>query len=681
MPDISLLAPIGLFALLALPVIVVLHMRRTTPRPLTVPSLRFWLVAEPAQTRRTRWRRPPFSWLLLLQLLAAAALAVALARPATSRALDALGIDLRTDPRHLLLLLDGSTSMSATGPDGRTRFEAARAEALDRLAGLQEGDAATVLLMGTQVTTLGATDAASLDLLRERVATLPLPGGQADLDGALALAADLVLPGRENDAVVVSDGAVAADPATVAALGAPVAFAAVGGDAANAAVVAVTARTDPAAPDAPLLYARVANFGPDSVNAPAVLLADGLEAGRQDVALPANGSAELGWRLPPGASEATVRLEHPDALPADNAATLPLAGSDALSLRILLVSDIPSPLARVLAAIPGARLQSEAGDRLEDPAPLGGFDLVVLEGVVAPPEALARLQTPLLVVAPPAGGPVPVEGTMAAPEIERLRAGDPLLDGVDLAGAAFGDAPLLAPLAGREEVVGAAEGPLVARETVAGQPAVVFAFDPIASNLPRRVAFPILVANAVSELAPPPLPATSPLGEPLTISPRAGVAVVEVAPPTGEAVALPVPAPASGGSRPEVLFAATGAPGAYRVTERDANGAETGSGRFVVNAGHPRESDLRPNPGLPAALAEGRANAPAAGAPESALSQLWPLLALLALGLLALEWIVSLWPRRAPAPGTAASGASTPGMPAPGATAGVAAPAAKGGAQ
>ncbi len=653
--SLSLLAPLGLLALVALPVILVLHMRRTTPRPLAVPTLRFWLTAEPEQVRRTRWRRPPFSWALLLQLLAAAALALALARPATSRALDALGIDLRTDPRHVLLLLDGSTSMAATGAGGATRFAAAREAALDRLATLQEGDAATVMVLGTRVATYGATDAASLGLLRERIATLPLPGGRADLDAALALAADLIVPGRENEVVVISDGAVAADPATVAAVGAPVALEAVGGDDANAAVVSIAARPNPAAPATSLLYARLANFGPDPVTAAAVLLADGLEVGRQDVTLPPDRSMELGWALPPGASDATVMLEHLDAFPADNAALLPLAGSEALSLRILLVSDIPSPLARALAAIPGARLQSEPGNRLDDPAGLGSFDLVVLEGVAAPPEALARLRAPMLLVAPAAGGAVPVDGLLASPTIQRLRAGDPLLDGVDLAGVTVGDVPLLAPLTGRDEVVGVtgdgttgpADGPLVSRETIAGQPAIVFAFDPVASNLPQRVAFPILVANAVAELAPPPLPATVALGDALAVSPRAGTAMVEIAPPEGDPVALPVPEPAAGAPRPEVLFAATGDPGAYRVIEQDASGSETGSGRFVVNAGHPRESDLRPNPDLPAALAEGRATAASGFAPESALTQVWPLLALAALGVLLLEWVVALWPRRA----------------------------------
>jgi hypothetical protein len=55
-----------------------------------------------------------------------------------------------------------------------------------------------------------------------------------------------------------------------------------------------------------------------------LLLADGIEAGRQEIALPAvGGTVELAWPLPPGASDATVVLEVADAFAADNRADLP----------------------------------------------------------------------------------------------------------------------------------------------------------------------------------------------------------------------------------------------------------------------------------------------------------------------------------------------------------------------
>ena len=678
----SLLVPLGLLGLLALPVVLLLHMRHTTPLIRPVPTLRFWLAAQPERTERTRLRRPPLSLLLLLHLLIAGLVGFALTRPATTRAFDFLGLDLRTEPEHLILVLDGSTSMAATDtPSGRTRFEEARAQALDRLDGLREGDVATVLLLGTRTTTLGATDASALTLLRQRVRDLEPPGGRADLDAALALARDLVLPDLEDRVVAFTDGAVAADPGTVADLGAPVELALVGGAARgqptdNVAVVDVAARGTPDNPDLLQVYARVVNFSAVEVQAPVVLLGDGgLEISRQPMAAPPNGgSVELEWPLPPGTGEVTVRVETVDALAADNAASLVLRPQDTgdLALKVLLLSDAPAHLQRALQALSGAQVTTEQSANLAAALDAGPYDLIVFEKSLPPPEALPELAAPLLFVNPPPGGPFVTEGSMLEPKVARLRAQDPLLAGLDLAGATFGETPIYVLDGTQTEVVGAADGPLVFRGRVGERPAVVLAFDLGASNLPQRVAFPILIANAVEELAPSPLPSSVPLGDPLVYRPRVDAVTVRVAPPEGEPVELPLavaagdeadavargeaeessgatgsdaPAPAPERLR-EVAFADTGRPGVYAVSELDAAGGELGGGRFVVNAGHARESDLRPNPDLAGILATARAATSGIDAARASLADLWPLLVAVGLVLLALEWLVALAPWR-----------------------------------
>ena len=73
----NLLAPLGLAALVAIPIILVFHMRHTTPPRRVVPSLRFWEAAQPRPSAERRFRRPPLTLPLVLQLIAAALLAVA----------------------------------------------------------------------------------------------------------------------------------------------------------------------------------------------------------------------------------------------------------------------------------------------------------------------------------------------------------------------------------------------------------------------------------------------------------------------------------------------------------------------------------------------------------------------------------------------------------------------------
>lgn len=668
----SVLLPLGLIALIGLPIVVVLHMRHATPPVQPIPTLRFWLAADPDPIAQTRFRRPPLSLLLLLQLLIVGLLALALARPVTSQAWSALGLDLRTEPRHELLMLDGSTSMSAVDTaSGRTRFDEARADAVDRLRQLREGDVATVLVLGSRTTTLSATDGASLDLLRQRLGDLPLPGGRTDLNAAITLARDLLLPNMENRVSMLTDGAVAADPGTVATLKAPLDLtlfgAAASGQAADNIAVVDLAAESTGGPDLRELYAEIINFSATPREAPVVLISDGIEIGRQTATVPANGgSVQLRWPLPPGITQATVTVESPDVLPIDNTASLILRQTtDDLALNILLVSDAPSDLQRVLLAFEGAQVTAEPSTNLAA-ATANQYDLIVLEQVAptaAEPDLLANLNTPLLFVHPPAEGPFPASGTMLAPTVTDLRTQDPLLQDVDLAGVTFGETPVYALQPGQTEVVGAVDGPLIFRADVASSPAIVLAFNLSTSNLPRRVAFPILIANAINELAPSPLPDAVPLGDSLRYRPRVGAETVRVMPPGGTAVDLavgidatsttPLPDaaasdaadPAVGERLREVVYADTGQPGIYGVTELDAAGSDLGGGRLVVNAGHPRESDLRPMPDL-ATILSGTGQSAIGGESSSSITDFWPLLAALALGVLAIEWIAALRPGR-----------------------------------
>ena len=649
MSGLTLLAPIGLLGLLGIPLVLLFHMRNTTPRTLSAPTLRFWLEAQEVQSETVRFRRPPLTLLLLLHVALVAVLAVSLARPAASEAL--AGIGGRTTPTHTILLLDGSTSMAAgvdpLGPAGRTRFDLARSAALDELDGLREGDVATVLILGTRTTTLEATDGAGIQALRERLRALPLPGGRAELNAALRLCQDLLLPGMTDQIVLVSDGADNADPALVARIGAPVRLRAITGEVPpdNVAITDLVSRGSPDRPGQQQLYVRVVNFGEQAVTVPVTIEADGLPVTGRDVVLdPDGGAAELVEDVPAGTAQASVSIETADAFRADDTASLLLDQEGAAGLRILLVSDAATALQRALAVLPGAQVTTLTLAGLTAGGLPGPTDLVVFEGST-PSETFPPI--PALVVDPLTGA-LRATGAIADPKPIRVRSQDPLLRGVDLAGVVFGQIPALALVPGDTEVVGADGGPLIYRGRTPGsaEPMVVMTFDLTQSNLPQRVAFPILIANAVGELAPSALPASSPLGDPLTYAPRAGASTVRVTAPSGEATDLLVP-PVSA-VNPEALrtvtFSDTGLPGEYAVAELDADGGELSVSRLIINAGHPEESDLRPSATLPDTLAAATASGDAGG--SASRDDLWPLLVLIAIGLLAVEWLVSLWPPR-----------------------------------
>jgi hypothetical protein len=640
MSGMQLLAPLGLLALVGIPLVIFFHMRHTTPIERSVPTLRFWQMVTPTPTDEARLRRPPLSLLLLLQLLAVGALGLALARPAVADAW--AGLTQRTEPTHLVILLDGSTSMDANDTEsGQNRFEAGKALALQRIGQLHEGDVGTVLVLGSSVQSFEATDSAGMRSLTDRLRALALPGGRADLNEALSLTGNLVLPDMENQIVVITDGAVSADPSVVATVGAPIELLQVGrASAANLAVVEMNAKSSSTNANKTALFARLANFSGNDVNVSVSVLADGVAVESQNVLIPAGQTIDFtSDALPAGVSRLRLELSSDDALPADNSAELVLARDSDLAQRILLVSDTPLVLQHALSSLPDAQITTvSTTEQLSGDVDGGPFDLMVFENFT--PVSAAEITAPVLFVHPPVDGLLPAKRVMTTATVQHVRSGDPLLNGgVDLTGMTFGETPVHELAAGASAVVEAESGPLIYRGTVPGgtEPMVVFTFDLQGSPLTLRIAFPMLMDNTVRSLAPAALPASAVLGEPLVLQPRAGAAAIRITAPDGSATDIPVTLGANGSADP-AIYSATGQAGEYTVQELDSKGQATASGTFVVNAGHPTESNLTANPDLPSTLATAQASADA-GPTRERLGDLWPALAALALGLLAVEWL------------------------------------------
>jgi hypothetical protein len=124
----SLLLPAGLAALaLAVP-IVILHMLTPRRPATTVSSLLHWDGLKHAITAAEPWQRLRWSLLLVLQLLAVALFAFALARPAILEEADLA--------EHTVFIIDASGSMAAIdGDPDRLGSAVDQASALHRTAG------------------------------------------------------------------------------------------------------------------------------------------------------------------------------------------------------------------------------------------------------------------------------------------------------------------------------------------------------------------------------------------------------------------------------------------------------------------------------------------------------------------------------------------------------------------
>ncbi|MDQ3655621.1 MAG: VWA domain-containing protein [Chloroflexota bacterium] len=638
---LTLLTPLGLGALLALAAIVLIHMRRRTPPVTAVPSLRFWEPATAESSDRRRLRKPPVTLPFILQLIAALVIAFALARPAMP-ALPGVASQ-RTTPEHTMIVLDGSTSMLglAGGDDSRTRWNLARDEAEELLDEWQAGDVVTMIVAGSRLETTSASTRQQVDRLGERVASMEAPGGIADIDAALELSADLVLPDRSNRLVLITDGAVRVNPEVASLVAAPIELQVVGQvDEAmpNVAVTSIGSRPIANRDDTYRLSFAISSFAPEAVRLPYRVQADGVDVVASEIDLAAAESRSIEVTLPQGARTAEVVIDVSDSFAADNRATVLLGGSDTTGLDILLISDNPSALERALGALPEARVDVFPTTTPGIRALATGFDLVVFQGISPLPDDIPDV--PMLFVRPTQlGERFATRGVLTGPSIDRIDAGADILDGVEWAGVTFGDTPAYLLGDGEEELVrgtaNGVDGPLVWRGDIDGSPYVAYGFDLESSNITQRVAFPVLIARSVADLATEPVASTLGLGEPLLYEVTQGATTVSMIDPGGDATlidALETDGP--------ILFEATGQAGRYTLTELGAGEQVLDEVVFVVNAGHPVESDLRPNDALAESLA-GAAASDEAVTERRGLADIWPLLVAIAGTVIALEWLAA----------------------------------------
>lgn len=635
----TFLFPLGLLALLALPIIVLLHLIRERRRRVVVPSLLLWqhLPQQPSAQQR---RRLPLTLLLLLHLLVAACLGLALAQPQWLGALLGRGT-------HLALIIDTSTSMAARG-DGlsnQTRLEQARARARTLIDGLGGSDTIALIAAGAQAQLLEVGSADRKAALNAALDSLRAGGTGTDIIGALTLAEAALDAYPDGRVVVLSDSAL---PNLAGELAErtptlPVTWEQIGTDIDNRAVVALAARSWSSstvgadnARAAVQVYARVVNYGSAPLATEVQLFGDEQPLGSRPVNLSADGEAELTWTLPPGVRTLRVELAGRDNLPDDDSASLSLFQNRPINT--LLVSATPERLERALTAVAGLNVAVISPVEYGNSSLAADADLTVFEGVL--PERWPA--GGVLVINPPIGAgpllnvaanPAPVNAEQPAPVL-LPSVFSSALEGVSLGGINFGALRSVEVPAWATVVMRSGDTPLILRGQSGQSNIAIWTFDLVESGLTTRLAFPLLVARTVRDLTPPALPSAVLAGDTLPLRPSPRAATLELRAPDGAVQQLPLAAPEQAGAAVTLMQ-----PGVYTLVERQGDTAIY-TGQVAVNAGAPVESDLRPRP-VPAGLD----GSPPAGQQSGSASRdqrdqqsLWPWLIGLALVLMLLEW-------------------------------------------
>jgi len=592
-----------LWALPVVAAIVALYLFRLRRQDRRISSLMLWGQALREMQANAPFRRLRFNWLMVLQILAAIALVLALARP------------FRTVPgvsgRCVAVVIDASASMRAT--DVRpSRFDRAKAEAARLIDGLGRGDDMCLVVAGAP-TRVAAPLTSDKSVLRAALGSVIATDCPARADEAVRLALSLIRGRTGGRVVVLSDGgfpelSAAGDVSTIS-------FVRIGESDDNVGIMALDTRPGP--DGRPLLLASVRNFSRVKRDCDLELRADDKLVDVQQFSLPARQEVSRVFSAPRGAARIAARLDIEDALAADNEAHLLLGAAKQASGVLLTRGNLF--LQKALAIDPGISfVRSAAPEALS----LRPSDVYVLDRLC--PDKLPPRAGLMFVGVANAQAPVEVLGTVDKPQVTGWDRDHPITCWVDFSDLNIERAQKVALRDWGKPLVYARDTPLVVAGERDGARAIYVAWDLIDSDFVLRVGFPIFIGNCMRWLAGDSAGvsmANLRTGEVLALSPGIERGSVDVVLPGGDRTALPV----------------RDAMATLRLERVGVYAAQAGKYRAVAAANllDARESDIAPRD----ALVIGGKQVASVGQRPRRTEEYWRWAVLAVLGLFTLEWL------------------------------------------
>ena len=662
------LAQLALMVGITAGLITVLYILKLRRRRVTVPFAPLWDRVRQERESTSLFRRLKRLLSLLLQLFLVALLAAALADPRLDQGL--------LQGRHLILLLDASGSMQATdgGPTeegargSRTRLQAALEHARAVVRGMGGADRMMIVRMAAHATPLSPFTGDQKALMRA-LEEVQAADTAADLPRALQFCAD-ALGERENPRLIlISDGAFpAAQLAQVgmiyaaAAMPAPapkegprldrvdltgleVRYQPVGSAAAdNVGIVAFNARRYPRNKLSFELFLEVINQRETPARVDLALYSDGrlIEVQRLGLAPGKRSRFICDPAAPAGRQAAWCKLAAAGELL--EARLLAPGGSgtarklDNFSLDDRAWSLLPRRERQRVMLVTAGNLYLEGALLLEE-----GLEVIRVKPEAYSAAAAAKVDAIIfdrtfpdeappvsyLAVAPPKDkAPLPLGTAVKAPLVTEQDRAHPVMRWVTLKDVNISESLTMARGPGVQVLAASFRAPIIVARQQGSVRSVVMGFDLTRSDLPIRVAFPLLVMNSLDWF--------SGEGEDLVTSFRAGtrfsVPVARLDSDSSATVAtLTTP------SRRTLQVPREGARVAFTGQRVGLYTLRYGQGtmRLAANLADASESDTRARKDL--ALGGKKLLPP--DAPEGgARRRIWPYLLLAVFALLMLEW-------------------------------------------
>lgn len=498
----QLAAIFGAAAVFATALYILKLRRRTVP----VPFSKLWEKILRDKEATSLFSRLKRLLSLLVQLALLALLAFALGDPRAAATL--------IKGRNLVVIVDASASMQATDvPPAKNRLEAAKDEVKKVIRGLGGSDRMLIAQMDAAITPLGPTSSDTSELERA-LDTIKATDARADFPRALRFATDS-LRGVENaEIVVVSDGRLGEAVDSAGKVHLPddikLSYLPVGRGVRNVGITAFSVRRYPLDKSRYEVMLEVTNTGPETEDIELSLFADPAKTGEK------NDKGQLvdltklrlkpGERLPrfypnlSGASRALKASIAPlptskDDLPADDNAYALLPERRRAKVLVVTPGNTYLEAALLLDEYLDVQLASPR-DYAEKIAPSGQkHDVVIFDGAtpVDPPRAHAIYLDPR-----GPGSPVKVENEIKNPGFDRIERKHPIVRWTALDDVNIARGHKLTPQPGDKAVGTSAEGPILVTGQRGGYKFVAMGFDVRDSDLPLRVAWPLLLLNSVN---------------------------------------------------------------------------------------------------------------------------------------------------------------------------------------
>jgi Ca-activated chloride channel family protein len=568
----QLLNPIWLILLGLIPVLLIIHSLKPKAREVDVTGLFLWKGVLKEARGGSRIQSLMHNLPLLLQILTVILASLALAQPVWTRPTGIKG--------NVVLVLDSSASMQTRTTKG-IRFDQGKTEALRVIGELSEESRMLIIEAGSrpEIKSPFSKDKKRLREVIERIQPSDVSG---DLTSALYLAFSFVEPGTEDQVYLITDGAVKGLDRLLEKHRKLHLFIISEGEN-NVGIINFQCRPDPEIQDVYQALLEVKNFNLHPVVCPIQMT-----IGQETVFKKTVGLRSLEKKrfliplLRPGNGIAKASLDIRDDFPLDNQAFNVLRASG--ELWILMVTRGNYFLQTLLQAYPHFKVDTQKEINPSSwEEQVRNYDLVILDGISPPATERGNF---LMINAFSPSIPITRTGVRESPVIVDWDRSHPVMQDLDLGTLQIRSATLVKPEKGIKPLLEARNQGLIYAYEKEGLRAILINFDLKQSDLPFRVAFPVLMTNCFKWLQPHQFfsaPLQVKAGEPFPLYLRPATQSVFIGLPTGKWVKQSVL------SNP-FFYPQTQKVGIYTVLEKEKRTY------FAVNLFDESESNIRVDP-------------------------------------------------------------------------------------